>query len=1040
MESEQKSGILDANTDHKATSEESNSSSCGHSGDQNMSYDNKPGEILKNLQNVSYIYRQDVVRCKTKTQIGIVTEVAGDSDSDSDSSITDDEDEDEDEDEGGVDNEKDDGAGSNEEGDLENDENSGENAVDSNESNDSKNNPLTADQVRVLWMDGAETTETTTDVEVIDRGFLHGDYVAAASDPTGQIGIVVDVNINVDLLTHDGSVIKDKASRDLMRIRDFTIGDHVVLGPWLGRIEDVFDNVTVQFDDGSVCKVMKADPLHLKPVGKNILEDGHFPYYPGQRVQSSSSSVFKNSRWLSGSWKANKVQGTVINVTVGSVFIYWIASAGYGPDSATTPAEEQSPKNLKLLSCFAHTNWQLGDWCLLPFSKESTVTTLNKGSDKADSHDSTKGEHEFTETGDDSDAEMATTEQSSENNKSIGNDLVASSGQNGETSKENKTFTEDSSNSSVPASKEVLLHRKKLRKVVVRKDKKSRKKLENFERALLICNTITKVDVVWQDGKIKCDLDSTSLIPIDSPGDHEFVAEQYVVEKAADSDDAVETRRVGVIKSVDAKDRTACVRWLKPVARAEDPREFDKEEMVSVYELEGHPDYDYCYGDVVVRLSPISLPDQMDSLVHSVENMALTHPDEPKQENGEHYGCGSTETTLNHDESTEFSDLSWVGNITGLRDGDIEVTWADGMISTVGPQAIYVVGRDDDESIAAGSDGDDAASWETVEDDTDSVNNPEEEDHEAAEASDLLEIAETLCNLKPPESNASAREEFISTFKGFDIVRDPLDHNFLGSQNQNNSARKWLKKVQQDWDILQNNLPEGIYVRVYEDRMDLLRAVIVGAYGTPYQDGLFFFDFHLPPEYPDVPPSAYYHSGGWRINPNLYEEGKVCLSLLNTWTGRGNEVWDPSTSSILQVLVSLQGLVLNAKPYFNEAGYDKQVGTAEGEKNSLSYNENTFLLNCKMMMYLMRRPPKDFEELVVEHFRKRGSYILKACDAYMKGNLIGSLAKDASASDSITNSNSVGFKLMLAKVLPKLVSALNDVGAECQEFEHLAQS
>lgn len=104
--------------------------------------------------------------------------------------------------------------------------------------------------------------------------------------------------------------------------------------------------------------------------------------------------------------------------------------------------------------------------------------------------------------------------------------------------------------------------------------------------------------------------------------------------------------------------------------------------------------------------------------------------------------------------------------------------------------------------------------------------------------------------------------------------------------------------------------------------------------------------------------SAYYHSGGWRVNPNLYEEGKVCLSLLNTWTGRGNEVWDSSSSSILQVLVSLQGLVLNSKPYFNEAGYDKQIGTAEGEKNSLSYNENTFLLNCKTIMYLMRKPPK----------------------------------------------------------------------------------
>lgn len=103
--------------------------------------------------------------------------------------------------------------------------------------------------------------------------------------------------------------------------------------------------------------------------------------------------------------------------------------------------------------------------------------------------------------------------------------------------------------------------------------------------------------------------------------------------------------------------------------------------------------------------------------------------------------------------------------------------------------------------------------------------------------------------------------------------------------------------------------------------------------------------------------SVYYHSGGLRINPNLYVDGKVCLSLLNTWTGRGNEVWDPSSSSILQVLVSLQGLVLNDKPYFNEAGYDKQIGTVEGEKNAIPYNENTYLLNLKTMLYLLRRPP-----------------------------------------------------------------------------------
>lgn len=57
-------------------------------------------------------------------------------------------------------------------------------------------------------MDESETTQSLDDVEVVDRGFLHGDYVATASDSTGQLGVVVDVNISVDLSTIDGSVIK----------------------------------------------------------------------------------------------------------------------------------------------------------------------------------------------------------------------------------------------------------------------------------------------------------------------------------------------------------------------------------------------------------------------------------------------------------------------------------------------------------------------------------------------------------------------------------------------------------------------------------------------------------------------------------------------------------------------------------------------------------------------------------------------------------------------------------------------------------------
>lgn len=103
---------------------------------------------------------------------------------------------------------------------------------------------------------------------------------------------------------------------------------------------------------------------------------------------------------------------------------------------------------------------------------------------------------------------------------------------------------------------------------------------------------------------------------------------------------------------------------------------------------------------------------------------------------------------------------------------------------------------------------------------------------------------------------------------------------------------------------------------------------------------------------------VYYYSGGLRLNPNLYDCGKVCLSLLGTWTGKQNEMWIPDKSTMLQVLVSIQALILNAKPFFNEPGYEKTYTGIEGERRSLAYNENAFVLSLKTMIYTLRRPPK----------------------------------------------------------------------------------
>ncbi|KAK9060451.1 hypothetical protein SSX86_021155 [Deinandra increscens subsp. villosa] len=262
------------------------------------------------------------------------------------------------------------------------------------------------------------------------------------------------------------------------------------------------------------------------------------------------------------------------------------------------------------------------------------------------------------------------------------------------------------------------------------------------------------------------------------------------------------------------------------------------------------------------------------------------------------------------------------------------------------------------------------------------------------------------------------------SFKKFDTVADHLDHYYARQKSEMKQAswyfaivdifdvhffiiylfhahachvfqppKNWAKKIQEEWRILEKNLPDTIFVRVYESRMDLLRAVIIGAEGTPYHDGLFFFDVCFPSSYPNSPPLVNYHSGGLRINPNLYNCGKVCLSLLNTWAGGHKERWMPSSSTMLQVLVSIQGLILNMKPYFNEPGFAHSSGTVHGEKASLQYNENTLILSLKTMVYTMKKPPKHFEDLVIGHFLHRERDILMACKAYTEGVQVGCLVK-----------------------------------------------
>ncbi|KAL9677919.1 hypothetical protein QQ045_015756 [Rhodiola kirilowii] len=262
----------------------------------------------------------------------------------------------------------------------------------------------------------------------------------------------------------------------------------------------------------------------------------------------------------------------------------------------------------------------------------------------------------------------------------------------------------------------------------------------------------------------------------------------------------------------------------------------------------------------------------------------------------------------------------------------------------------------------------------------------------SAQVHKIADVAASSSTPADEENQEEVARERYEYFKRFDTVEEFTDHHYAdaGLAKMQNPDTKWVKKVQEEWSVLEKNLPDTIYVRVSEKRMDLLRAVIIGPAGTPYHDGLFSFDAIFPPHYPDVPPMVFYYSGGLRLNPNLYDCGKVCLSLLNTWSGKQTEMWIPGKSTMLQVLVSIQGLILNTNPFFNEPGYETTYRGAEGEMKSRRYNNEVFILSLKTMMYTLRRPPMHFEDLVVGHFRARAHDIMAACKAYLKGVAVGS--------------------------------------------------
>lgn len=157
-----------------------------------------------------------------------------------------------------------------------------------------------------------------------------------------------------------------------------------------------------------------------------------------------------------------------------------------------------------------------------------------------------------------------------------------------------------------------------------------------------------------------------------------------------------------------------------------------------------------------------------------------------------------------------------------------------------------------------------------------------------------------------------------------------------------------LLRIKRDIMSIYKDPPPGMFIVPDESDMTLIHALLTGSFDTPYEGGFFYLVIRCPPDYPIRPPRVKLMTTGEgkvRFNPNLYKNGKVCLSILGTWSGPS---WSPA-QSVSTVLLSIQSL-MNEKPYFNEPGFDKERNPGDSSRyNEIIKHETLRVAVCDML-------------------------------------------------------------------------------------------
>ena len=814
------------------------------------------------------------------------------------------------------------------------------------------------------------------DLKLVNRAFVIGDVVKKRTSDAIS-GFVARTSIECTLLpVYPGLELRNEAvwpprkDRILRRIpgeelrhhEDFYEGDYVIYHGWVGVVNSVFEDVTIRLSDGSVVSVENSEEV-LVPALKSgqrkqairaidatrgfawlvhtlsVLREqgkGDDPaacFYPGQRVVTKKTNL-RRGNWKFGAYNANVApKGIVVNVQESGIKVTWLASNVYNRDrdDLEPPPEYLADDELGSGEVRAYNNERL-----------SSQTDVSVGTMKGSSLMS--GDHVKFE--------------------DIAGAAVKYS-EGSEHGSEHGILRRIPRTETRGYDMNVYLVRETNMKLLIHWQDGSKSE-EEAKNVVPYLNS--DEHEVWPGKIVAIEANESAFTQTDA---------------SMTSNEFLKPSRVGIVQSTNARERTAIVRWFAEprVQILNSPDSVlipgstlgtlsDEHSEVSYFEIISYPALAKLRGDLVL-IAPEQGPQVQENEVCERPSGRMIEYFSSTFNNLRNHFPSSITSSVNetltprpgrnsHDWFGTIVDLGLDGILTVrlgaldvIKDVKVPIERVTTLVEAGADAAFFeTMSMTEEEMDEEMADEDD---WSGSDDSTDSEHVIEEsveyeggrrlsadggddmwmtdeDDYErpispltVTEAEKVVALANEVPSSIVNNDLSSGRPQF-SQFSNmpskFAILDEapPVSLHYISSPVSLNA--NLMRRIRKEHKILQSSLPEGIWVRTWADRLDLIRVLIIGAETTPYNLAPFVIDFQFPEEFPKVPPNAHFHSwtnGLGRINPNLYEDGKICLSLLGTWSGEGkNEEWSETGSSMLQVIVSLLGLVLVKEPYYSK--------------------------------------------------------------------------------------------------------------------------